>query len=100
MPHAFTPPEHCPVCGEPVPPKAKACPGCGADERTGWNDDEADSSGFDLPDENFDREKFLETEFGVQRKKTTREKLWLGAAIVVLAAMILLFVFRNILLHG
>ena len=31
-------PEHCAVCGAAVPPKALACPACGADERTGWRE--------------------------------------------------------------
>lgn len=32
------PPEECAQCGEPIPRKALACPGCGADERTGWRE--------------------------------------------------------------
>lgn len=42
-------PSECPVCGEPVPPKAKACPHCGADERSGWNEDDTRYDGLDLP---------------------------------------------------
>ncbi len=33
------PPEVCPVCGEDVPRNARACPACGADERSGWHPD-------------------------------------------------------------
>jgi predicted nucleic acid-binding Zn ribbon protein len=99
MPDAFTPPEHCPVCGEAVPRNARACPGCGADERTGWNDDEADYGGLDLPDETFDREKFEDEEFGMRRKKTISQKLWLGVGLVVLAVMTL-YLIRNFLPHG
>ena len=33
------PPETCPVCGQDVPRKALACPGCGADHNSGWNDE-------------------------------------------------------------
>ena len=43
-------PSECPVCGAAVPAKAKACPHCGADERSGWNEDEARYDGLDLPD--------------------------------------------------
>ncbi|MGN6643564.1 MAG: zinc-ribbon domain-containing protein [Verrucomicrobiota bacterium] len=49
----------CPNCGADVPPNAKACPGCGSDENTGWSD-EAHTSGLDLPDEEFDYDKFVE----------------------------------------
>lgn len=48
------PPSECPVCGAAVPPKAKACPGCGADERSGWNEDDARYDGVDLPDSAFE----------------------------------------------
>ncbi len=30
---------NCPNCGEEVPIKAKSCPGCGSDEKTGWSED-------------------------------------------------------------
>jgi hypothetical protein len=45
-----TTPEECAQCGASIPPGARACPECGANERTGW----AESSiydGLDLPDE-------------------------------------------------
>jgi hypothetical protein len=42
-------PRECPVCGDPVPPRAKACPGCGADERTGWDEETARYAALDLP---------------------------------------------------
>ena len=29
-------PPTCPVCGDMVPPRSRSCPGCGADEETGW----------------------------------------------------------------
>ncbi len=44
------PPEVCPVCQEEVPRHAKACPECGADERSGWNEDALLYDGLDLPD--------------------------------------------------
>jgi len=44
-----SPPSECAVCGALIPPHARACPECGADERTGWR--EADPyDGLDLPD--------------------------------------------------
>jgi len=43
-------PEECAICGAPIPRRAKACPECGADERTGWRGQSA-YDGLDLPDE-------------------------------------------------
>jgi uncharacterized membrane protein YvbJ len=45
-----TPPEECANCGEPIPRNARACPGCGADERTGWRETSI-YDGLDLPEE-------------------------------------------------
>jgi hypothetical protein len=46
-----TAPKECPVCGEDVPPRALACPECGACHETGWREDSATYDGLDLPDE-------------------------------------------------
>ena len=62
----------CPVCGEDVPAKAKACPSCGACEKSGWGDTEGD--GLDLPGEDFDYEKFKEEEFGTPRKLKGKQR--------------------------
>lgn len=52
MPLPSQPPEECAQCGAAIPARAKACPECGADERTGWR--EADPyDGIDLPGEAF-----------------------------------------------
>jgi hypothetical protein len=47
------PPEECANCGAAIPRSARACPECGADERSGWRDTDA-YDGLDLPDEAFD----------------------------------------------
>lgn len=44
------------MCGEAVPPRARACPHCGADERTGWDADATRYDGLELPDSAFDDE--------------------------------------------
>ena len=59
----FQPPGDCPACGAPVPSHARACPECGADERSGWRDDDV-GSGLDLPDDGFDYDGFVREEFG------------------------------------
>jgi hypothetical protein len=44
------PPDECANCGTDIPPGAKACPECGADERSGWREP-SPYDGLDLPDE-------------------------------------------------
>ena len=39
---------YCPNCGAEVPIKAKSCPDCGSDEKTGWSEDTM-YDGLDLP---------------------------------------------------
>ncbi len=57
-----SPPSACPVCGAAVPPKARACPGCGADERTGWDEEATRTDGLDLPGESFNYDETLRDE--------------------------------------
>lgn len=46
---ALPPPANCANCGGAIPPRARACPACGADERTGWREISV-YDGLDLPD--------------------------------------------------
>ena len=43
------PPAECAQCGATIPPRASACPECGADERTGWREASI-YDGMDLPE--------------------------------------------------
>ena len=52
--------------GAEIPRNAKACPECGSDEKTGWSE-EARAGGLDLPDENFDYDEFVATEFSKEK---------------------------------
>lgn len=47
------PPSECAQCGAAIPPNARACPECGADERTGWRESSI-YDGLDLPEEAFE----------------------------------------------
>ena len=86
-------PAVCPVCGEDVPPNSPACPECGSDERTGWNDDSAYLDGLDLPDEDSkdSYEEFLEREFGDQSRKRKISTIVVILLLVILAAYFLRF---------
>lgn len=72
----------CPVCGEEVPANARACPGCGADENTGWNQQAAQHDGLDLPDDEFDYDEFVKNELGSSPKPRRIAWLWWLAGIV------------------
>lgn len=50
MPDNMPPPDECAICGTAIPRRAKACPHCGADERTGWRE-QSIYDGLDLPEE-------------------------------------------------
>ena len=72
-------PDICPVCGEEVPPKVRACPECGADERTGWNEQATRYDGLDLPDSAFGEE--------TGRSGDLPDWIWKAAAVVLILAL-------------
>lgn len=82
----------CPTCGEEVPDKARACPHCGSDDRTGWSDS-IYLDGVDLGDD-FDYEETLRRE-GLLPQKPDKDK-WMFTLIILLLilAFLLHFVFR------
>lgn len=54
MSQKLPPPDECANCGAAIPRTARACPECGADERTGWREnDDTRYDGLDLPDSAF-----------------------------------------------
>ena len=50
MSKAPPPPKECANCGAAIPRHAKACPECGADERSGWREQSVYDD-LDLPEE-------------------------------------------------
>ncbi len=88
----MSPPEICPNCGVTVPPRAKACPGCGSCETTGWSD-EAATGDLGLPDEEFNYHEFAKREFGSQgRTPRGISRFWwliavLAAILIVILAL-------------
>ena len=84
----FVPPGDCPTCGEPVPAGARACPHCGADERTGWNE-ETYLDGVDLPEEDDLRLNRGRPEGDVAGGLPRGGRAWLAFGVAVLLALIL-----------
>jgi hypothetical protein len=78
----------CPHCGALVPPKARACPECGSDEKTGWSE-RAQSQRLDLPDDEFDYDEFVKEEFGDPQRQRLKPRgmrwLWWFVALGLLA---------------
>ena len=79
----------CPVCGTEVPAKAKACPECGSDEKTGWSDKTIyDGTGIEAP-EDFDYEDWKRRD-GVTARRIRREwTIWI-VAVLALGLMVFL----------
>jgi hypothetical protein len=77
-----------------VPRRARACPACGADERTGWGDAaEADRLGIHSTEE-FDYEGFIREEFGSGvPKRHRRRTAWAFVALALLAMLLALWLF-------
>ena len=86
------PPATCPNCGATVPPKAKACPECGSDEKTGWSDS-AHADNLGIPDEHFEYEEFVKDEFGGRTKPRDMHWVWWLTALL-LVGLFLFFWFR------
>jgi hypothetical protein len=79
----------CPACGEAVPAKAKACPHCGACDKSGWNEEGSSTDGLDLPGEDFDYDKFTAEEFGTPRKAKGPALIWKITGVILLLIAIL-----------
>jgi hypothetical protein len=82
----------CPVCDEEVPVKAKSCPHCGACDKSGWNEDASAADGLDLPEEDFDYEKFTAEEFGTPRRAQGKRLLWQVTAVALLILLGMIFI--------
>lgn len=61
-------PDACPNCGVLLARTVNACPECGSDEKTGWSET-AYAENLGLPDENFNYDEFVKTEFAASIAK-------------------------------
>jgi RNA polymerase subunit RPABC4/transcription elongation factor Spt4 len=82
----------CPNCGAEISTKARACPECGSDEKTGWSDETIyDGTGIEDPEE-FDYEVWKRRESGGGKRMGKREWLWWFVAVLVLAVFVWLLI--------
>jgi hypothetical protein len=86
---AFEAPKECPICGEDVPKGARACPHCGADERTGWAEETTRYDGVDLPDEAFDYNEALRGE-GLEAERVPKHVPVFSWFVAILLAAVLI----------
>jgi hypothetical protein len=86
-------PETCPVCGEDVPPGSLACPECGADHKSGWQEDAHAYDALDLPGEDFNYDEFVREEFGTAPKSAGIRTVWWIAAIVLVVVFAIIYFF-------
>jgi uncharacterized membrane protein YvbJ len=84
-------PDVCPVCGEDVPRGARACPECGADHNSGWQENAGVYDAVDLPDKDFNYEEFVREEFRLAPKPAGVKTIWWIAAIVLIIVFIVIY---------
>ena len=80
------PPTECAQCGADIPPRARACPGCGADERTGWREPSV-YDGLNLPDDETD-----DDARSAPRSSRPRDRLAWYWVLTIVAVLLLLIV--------
>ncbi len=85
-----SPPDECANCGAAIPRRARACPGCGADERSGWREQSAYDD-LDLPDSAFAGDD-NETPRPLARRGLPW--YWIATAVVLIVAALFLTIGR------
>ena len=86
-------PELCPVCDEPVPAGALACPECGADHNSGWRVDADVYDGVELPADDFNYDDFVKREFGARVKPVGVKMVWWIAGILLIVALLMMYLY-------
>lgn len=86
MPPPDSAPEECAQCGADIPRRARACPACGADERTGWRES-SPYDGLDLPDSAWAEEE-AQRPAGAPRVNGLAWYWWIAGALL-LASLVL-----------
>lgn len=85
-------PAICPTCGAEVPARALACPECGADHATGWNEEATAYDGIDLPDREFNYAAYVAREFGGRAPAAGASwKIWTAIVMIIALGIALLW---------
>ena len=82
------PPDECANCGGRIPRRAKACPGCGADERTGWRETNL-YDGLELPDEAWEDERPTRKNRPPDRRVNGLAWYWWCAGVALIALLVI-----------
>lgn len=85
-------PETCPNCGADVPPKARACPECGACDETGWSEGSS-SAHLGMPDDSFNYDEYVKREFGPKRPWPQGMRLFWALVSLGLVLLLIWFAF-------
>ena len=81
---------YCPNCGSALGDDAVSCPECGSCEDTGWSDRARyDSIGVDYDPEEFDYDRFVESEFGTGQKRGGGRPIWWSVVAIILVIILL-----------
>ena len=75
------PPSECANCGASIPRPARACPGCGADERTGWRETSI-YDGLDLPE--------ADSDLSPAKRGSSKRMAWYWIATLVAVLLFIL----------
>lgn len=77
-------PRECANCGAEIPPAAKACPECGADERTGWRETSVYDD-LDLPESAYENDDDVANRSGKNVVNGIAWYWWMaGVALIIL----------------
>lgn len=96
MPERQSAPSECANCGAAIPPSARACPECGADDRTGWRESSL-YDGLDLPDSAFEDDS---SSCSDQPRRATPRRINGVAWYWWLAGLLMLFATAVVLIGG
>jgi len=80
---------NCPYCGESLPKRAKACPHCGSDEKTGWSE-YTYMDGINTSMDDGEYEDLYQSEFSSEKSQKSKKQIIIGIGLLVLFVLLVL----------